>query len=169
MSSATTTYVNRYYNIASSPSNATATKHIFTPSGELLATVIGTSSAATTTYLHLDYLGGTNVATNGNQRSRRRWTTIPMVRSASPPALCPNSGGSSERSMTRRQSFRTSTRGTTKAPAASSSAGIYVSQNLGVDKKLEHYLLIRYYKTLTHIQGVTPSLSETMAVNSLMS
>jgi RHS repeat-associated protein len=66
-SSSTTTYVNRYYNVASTSGNATATKHIFTSGGELLATVVGTSSAATTTYLHLDHLGGTNVATDGNQ------------------------------------------------------------------------------------------------------
>jgi RHS repeat-associated protein len=66
-STATTTFVNMYFNIASTSSNATATKHIFTPSGELLATVVGTSSAATTTYLHLDHLGGMNVATDGNQ------------------------------------------------------------------------------------------------------
>jgi RHS repeat-associated protein len=57
-----------YFNIASTSSNATATKHIFTPGGELLATVVGTgTSTATTTYLHLDHLGGTNVATDGNQ------------------------------------------------------------------------------------------------------
>ena len=68
-STATTTFVNMYYNIASSSSNATATKHILTPSGELLATVVGTSSAATTTYLHLDHLGGTNVATDGSGNS----------------------------------------------------------------------------------------------------
>jgi RHS repeat-associated protein len=65
----TTTFVNMYYNVASSSSNATATKHIFTPGGELIATVIGTSSAATTTYLHLDHLGGTNVATDGSGSS----------------------------------------------------------------------------------------------------
>jgi uncharacterized protein RhaS with RHS repeats len=65
-SSATTTSVNMYYNIASTSSNATATKHIFTTSGELLATVVGIgTSTATTTYLHLDHLGGTNVATDG--------------------------------------------------------------------------------------------------------
>jgi hypothetical protein len=68
-SSATTTYVNRYYNIALTSSNATATKHIFTPGGELLATVVGTSSNATTTYLHLDHLGGMNVATDGSGSS----------------------------------------------------------------------------------------------------
>jgi YD repeat-containing protein len=64
-SSATSTYVNRYYNVASSSLSATTTKHIFTPAGELLATVIGSgTSTAGTTYLHPDHLGGTNVATD---------------------------------------------------------------------------------------------------------
>jgi YD repeat-containing protein len=63
----TTTLVNMYFNVASTSSNATNTKHIYTPGGELLATIIGTSSAATTTYLHPDHLGNTNVATDGNQ------------------------------------------------------------------------------------------------------
>ena len=63
---ATTSYPNRYYNVASSSLTATTTKHIFTPDGTLLATVVGASTTATTTYIHPDHLGGTNVATDEN-------------------------------------------------------------------------------------------------------
>ena len=45
-------------------SAATTTKHIFSPDGTLLATVVGASTTATTTYLHPDHLGGTNVTTD---------------------------------------------------------------------------------------------------------
>ena len=38
--SATTSYPNRYYNVASSTLSATTTKHIFSPDGTLLATVV---------------------------------------------------------------------------------------------------------------------------------
>ena len=62
--SATTSYPNRYYNVASSSLTATTTKHIFSPDGTLLATVVGASTTATTTYLHPDHLGGTNVTTD---------------------------------------------------------------------------------------------------------
>ena len=65
--SATTSYPNRYYNVASSSITATTTKHIFSPDGTLLATVVGSGTAnASTTYLHPDHLGGTNVATDEN-------------------------------------------------------------------------------------------------------
>jgi RHS repeat-associated protein len=65
--SATTSYPNRYYNVASSSLTATTTKHIFTPEGTLLATVVGSgTSTASTTFLHPDHLGGTNVATDEN-------------------------------------------------------------------------------------------------------
>ena len=41
------------------------TKHIFSPDGTLLATVVGSgTSTASTTYLHPDHLGGTNVASD---------------------------------------------------------------------------------------------------------
>jgi RHS repeat-associated protein len=64
---ATTSYPNRYYNVASSSLTATTTKHIFSPDGTLLATVVGSgTSTASTTYLHPDHLGGTNVATDEN-------------------------------------------------------------------------------------------------------
>jgi hypothetical protein len=56
--------VNLNYNVASSSLTATTTKHIFSPDGTLLATVVGASTTATTTYLHPDHLGGTNVATD---------------------------------------------------------------------------------------------------------
>ena len=55
---------NRYYNVASSSLVATTTKHIFAPDGTLLATVVGASTTASTTYLHPDHLGGTNVTTD---------------------------------------------------------------------------------------------------------
>ena len=45
--SATTSYPNRYYNVASSSLTATTTKHIFSPDGTLLATVVGASTTAT--------------------------------------------------------------------------------------------------------------------------
>jgi RHS repeat-associated protein len=65
--SATTSYPSRYYNVASSSLTATTTKHIFSPDGTLLATVVGSgTSTASTTYLHPDHLGGTNVATDEN-------------------------------------------------------------------------------------------------------
>ena len=57
-------YPNRYYNVASSSLTATTTKHIFSPDGTLLATVVGASTTASTTYLHPDHLGGTNVTTD---------------------------------------------------------------------------------------------------------
>jgi RHS repeat-associated protein len=64
---ATTSYPNRYYNVASSSLFATTTKHIFSPDGTLLATVEGSGvGLATTTYLHPDHLGGTNVTTDEN-------------------------------------------------------------------------------------------------------
>ena len=50
--SATTSYANKYYNVASSSLTATTTKHIFSPDGTLLATVVGASTTASTTYLH---------------------------------------------------------------------------------------------------------------------
>ena len=64
--SATTSYPNRYYSVASSSLTATTTKHIFSPDGTLLATVVGASTTATTTYVHPEHLGGTNVATDEN-------------------------------------------------------------------------------------------------------
>src|SRR3989338_9324682 len=57
---ATTTYPTKYWNIAS----ATTTRHIFTPSGELVATIEGNGTATSTKYVHTDHLGGTNVVTN---------------------------------------------------------------------------------------------------------
>jgi hypothetical protein len=62
--SATTSYANKYYNVASSSLTATTTKHIFSPDGTLLATVVGASTTASTTYLHPDHLGGTLIKTS---------------------------------------------------------------------------------------------------------
>ena len=61
---ATTSYPSKYFNLATTTGAATTTKHIFSPDGTLLATVVGASTTATTTYLHPDHLGGTNVATD---------------------------------------------------------------------------------------------------------
>jgi RHS repeat-associated protein len=64
---ATTSYPNRYFNLATTTGSATTTKHIFAPDGTLLATVEGNGvGTATTTYLHADHLGGTNVATDAD-------------------------------------------------------------------------------------------------------
>ena len=63
---ATTSYPSKYYNLATTTGAATTTKHIFAPDGTLLATVIGASTTASTTYLHPDHLGGTNVTTDGD-------------------------------------------------------------------------------------------------------
>jgi len=65
MGTATTSYPNKYYNLATTTGAATTTKHIFTPDGTLLAAVEGSGvGTATTTYLHPDHLGGTNVTTD---------------------------------------------------------------------------------------------------------
>jgi RHS repeat-associated protein len=61
---ATTSYPSKYFNLATTTGAATTTKHIFSPDGTLLATVIGASTTASTTYLHPDHLGGTNVTTD---------------------------------------------------------------------------------------------------------
>lgn len=61
----TTYYPTKYFN----KTTATSTKHIFMPSGELIATVEGNGTATSTRYIHTDHLGGTGVVTdsNGNQ------------------------------------------------------------------------------------------------------
>jgi RHS repeat-associated protein len=55
-----TTYSTKYYNITGS----TPTKHIFLPDGTLIATVVGTGTTTTVSYIHTDHLGGMNVATD---------------------------------------------------------------------------------------------------------
>jgi RHS repeat-associated protein len=57
-------YPNKYYNIDTS--SGTTTKHIFTPTGELIATVILDGFSTTTHYLHTDHLGGSSVITDEN-------------------------------------------------------------------------------------------------------
>jgi len=56
----TSIYPSKYYNISS---DGTITKHIFTPSGELLATIEGNGTATSTKYIHTDYLGGSSGST----------------------------------------------------------------------------------------------------------
>ncbi|HEY0220762.1 MAG TPA: RHS repeat-associated core domain-containing protein, partial [Candidatus Paceibacterota bacterium] len=60
-SSKTSYYPSKLYNV----SLGIATKHIFV-GDQLLATVQGTSTAATPTYTHLDHLGSTNVTTTAS-------------------------------------------------------------------------------------------------------
>ena len=55
-------YPNKYYNIDTD--SGTATKHIFSPSGELIATVVTDSLSTTTNYIHTDHLGGSSVITD---------------------------------------------------------------------------------------------------------
>lgn len=57
---ATTTYANMYYE----KNGATSTKHVFSPAGELLASIEGTGGSAQVKTVHTDHLGGTNVVTN---------------------------------------------------------------------------------------------------------
>jgi len=57
---ATTTYPTKYYNLTS----ATTTKHVFTPNGELIATLETVGATTTKHFTHPDHLGGTNVVTN---------------------------------------------------------------------------------------------------------
>ena len=42
--SATTSYANKFYNVASSSLTATTTKHVFSPDGTLLAVVVGSGT-----------------------------------------------------------------------------------------------------------------------------
>lgn len=59
-SSATTYYPSKGYNITGS----VPTKNIFLPDGTLIATVVGTGTTTTVSYVHTDHLGGMNVATS---------------------------------------------------------------------------------------------------------
>ena len=59
---ATTTYVGKYYELQ----GATSTAYIFLQSGELIATVLATSTGTTTNYIHPDHLGSTNAVTDEN-------------------------------------------------------------------------------------------------------
>ncbi|MFC1613194.1 RHS repeat-associated core domain-containing protein [Patescibacteria group bacterium] len=58
---ATTTYPNKYYNIA----GATTTKHIFL-GGQIIATIEGNGSATSTYYIHTDHLGGSSIITDSS-------------------------------------------------------------------------------------------------------
>jgi len=55
-------YPTKYYNLTS----ATTTKHVFTPSGELIATLETVGATTTKHFTHPDHLGGTNVVTDEN-------------------------------------------------------------------------------------------------------
>lgn len=59
---ATTTYASKLYNLDS----RTPTKHVFTPQGDLIATIYGTSTQASTTFPHSDHLGGTSIVSDVN-------------------------------------------------------------------------------------------------------
>jgi len=59
-SSVTTYYPTKEYNITGS----VPTKHIFLPDGTLIATVVGTGTSTTVSYVHVDHLGGANVSTS---------------------------------------------------------------------------------------------------------
>jgi RHS repeat-associated protein len=58
---ATSYYPTKFYN----STYGIPTKHIFA-NGEVVADVIGTATSATTSYVHVDHLGGSNVLTDGN-------------------------------------------------------------------------------------------------------
>ncbi len=55
-------YPSKFYNIAGS----IPTKHIFTPDGTLVATIINSNASASIHYVHVDHLGGMNVVTNSS-------------------------------------------------------------------------------------------------------
>ncbi|MFA6306294.1 MAG: FG-GAP-like repeat-containing protein [Patescibacteria group bacterium] len=59
---ATTTYINKYYNISST---GTSTINIFA-NNQLVATIEGNGIATSTYYIHTDHLGGSNVITDEN-------------------------------------------------------------------------------------------------------
>lgn len=66
---ATTTLPSKYYNIEIAnyaTSTATTTKSIFTPNGELIATVTTVGATSTRKYIHTDHLGGMNAGTDSN-------------------------------------------------------------------------------------------------------
>lgn len=62
--SATTTYPSKYFSVASSTNTATTTSYIYA-GDTLIATIDGTGLATSTRYVHPDYLGSTNVLTDG--------------------------------------------------------------------------------------------------------
>jgi len=62
-SSATTYYPSKGYNVTGS----TPTKNIFLPDGTLIATVVGTGTTTTVSYVHTDHLGGMNLATSDGE------------------------------------------------------------------------------------------------------
>ena len=117
---ATTSYPNMYYNLATTTGAATTTKHIFSPTGELLATVVGASTTATTTYLHPDHLGGTNVTTDENGEVTQTLDYYPFGSQRLANGSVPNNAALSVRSMTPTPNSPISTPATTRALVDSS-------------------------------------------------
>lgn len=65
--SATTTYPFRFYDLLTTTGTTTATSTAYLYSGpSLFATVTGNGLSTTTSYIHPDHLGGTNVVTNAS-------------------------------------------------------------------------------------------------------
>lgn len=62
---ATTTLPSKYYFVTS----ATTTKQIYTPDGDLVATITTVGATSTKEYVHTDQLGGTNALTDSNSRT----------------------------------------------------------------------------------------------------
>ena len=77
-------YPNRYYNVASSSLTATTRKHISSPRmGRSLRGWWASGTAnASTTYLHPDHLGGTNVVTDEDREVVQNLAYYPTARSA---------------------------------------------------------------------------------------
>ena len=119
--SATTSYPNRYHNVASSSLTATTTKHIFSPDGTLLATVVGLARRMPPrpTCIPITLVARTSLPMKMGGWCRH-WITTPTARSASPPASSPSSAALSARSTIPTLNPPTSTHATTKARAASS-------------------------------------------------
>jgi RHS repeat-associated protein len=140
--SATTSYPSRYYNVASSSLSATTTKHIFAPDGTLLATVVGTgSTTGTTTYLHPDHLGGTNVVTDEDGEVSQTLDYYPYGSQRI------NSGSSAEQRRFIGEEFDGDTEFSyLNARYYQGSRGQFMSQdpvfvNLGVDKRTKQLLV----------------------------
>jgi hypothetical protein len=54
-------YPNKWYKIDTN--SGTTTKHIFTPTGELIATAVADGKSTSTYWIHTDHLGGSSVLT----------------------------------------------------------------------------------------------------------
>ncbi len=72
-SQTTTYYPSKGYNITGS----TPTKHIFLPNGTMIATIVGTGTSTTVSYIHTEHLGGIGVATNDSAEVAQLVDTYP--------------------------------------------------------------------------------------------